>query len=151
MGEGIFSKAWTELWKEGELPVTLHHENITVGALGWLKSVEKKRKGYFLVEYSMVFYLLGDKNDSADTIMLNFWNIVEWVSKEPEKFGLTKEEEVRTLRCIEKIESEKDEEKRYAMMVQLIHAYLNDDDLIYIINGLIAKGYIKPPAVRGLY
>jgi len=58
---------------------------------------------------------------------------------------------VRTLRCIEKIESEKDEEKRYAMMVQLIHAYLNDDDLIYIINGLIAKGYIKPPAVRGLY
>jgi len=150
--EGIFSKAWTELWKEGKLPVTLHHENITVGALGWLKSVEKREKD-ILVEYSRVFYLLGDKfdNDSANTILLNFWNIVERVSKEPEKFGLTKEEEVRTLRCIEKIESEKDEEKKYAMMVQLIHAYLNDDDLIYIINELIAKGYIKPPAVRGLY
>ena len=106
MGEEIFSKAWTELWKEGKLPVTLHHENITVGALGWLKSVEKREKD-ILVEYSRVFYLLGDKfdNDSANTILLNFWNIVERVSKEPEKFGLTKEEEVRTLRCIEKIKS----------------------------------------------
>jgi len=151
VGESEFIEAWVGLWKEGKLPITLHYKGITIGALGWLKAVEER--DFINGSYSKVFNILEEKFDenSANTIIFNFLNVIEQIGKEPEKFELTKEEGDKVFRCLEKISSEKDAEKRQAMIYQLIHTYLSDDNLLYIINNLIAVELIKPPKVRWPY
>ncbi len=157
--ENEFINAWIDLYKEGILPPIVHYENIVIGPLGWIRSIEKREKD-FLEKYSQVFNILDDKFDEESTsiIISNFLYVIEQIIKEPDKFKLQQEKKDfldiygnRTLKYLEQIKSEKDDDIRYAMSIQLIHTHLEDDDLIHIVNRLIADELIKSPKVRGLY
>ena len=150
--EEIFRKTWIELCKEGILPLVFHYERLTVGALGWLKS-QYRRDESDLGYYSTIFEIIGKKFDekSIDIIFTNLFNILNNVGKEPEKFGILKNLSDQLEKNLKYFRSEKSEGLRYMMGLQLIHTYMDDEDICRIINQLISTEYIAPPNIRRLY
>jgi len=147
--EKRFTEAWIALYKKEVLPVVLHYGKLTVGALGWLKSLHERWNGY----YSTVFKIIKEKFDlkSQNIIFNSSLNIIEEVAKNPQKFGVSEELGKQAAKNLKLIGSEKDDLLRYMKSLQLIHSYLNDEDLSNVINELILKGNINPPKVRKLY
>lgn len=150
--EDTFTRAWIELCKEGILPLVFHYGRLTIGALGWKKS-QYQRDETFLGYFSTIFEIIDKKFDqkSIDVIFGNLFNILNKVGKEPEKFQISKDLAEQLVKNLEYFRSEKSEGLRYMMGLQLIHMYMDDEDICGIINQLISTEYIDPPDVRRLY
>lgn len=150
--ENEFINAWIDLYKEGILPPVVHYENIVIGPLGWLKSLEKRKKDAFAL-YSDVIDIIGTKFDQAspDTIIMSLLGIVEEIGNEPNKFELKDEIGKEALKHLKDFKLEQDDEIRSAKALQIIHKYLNEENLVSKINELIASKKIPGPKVRGLY
>jgi hypothetical protein len=145
--ENEFINAWIDLYKEGILPTVIHYKNIVIGPLGWLKSL--------LISglYSDVIDIISTKFNpkSLDIIIGALLGIVEQIGNDPNKFELQDEIGREALKLLKEVESEQDEEIRFAKIVQTIHVYFNDENLIHIINELIASKKISGPKIHGLY
>jgi hypothetical protein len=145
--ENEFISAWIDLYKKGFLPPVIHYENIVIGPLGWLKSLEKRDKDDFEL-YSDAIGIVGAKYNpgSQDIILRCLLSIVE------QRIGSIQDEVGRkALKHLEEFESERDEEIRSAKALQIIHKYLNDEKIISIINELVARKQIAGPKTHGLY
>lgn len=154
--ENEFITAWIDLYKEGILPPVIPYKNIVIGPLGWLKSLEKRDKrdlGVIFGLHSDIIRIIGDKFDleSRDIIIKSLLSIIKQLGDEPSKSDLEDEIGREALKHLKEVKSEQDEEIRSAKMIQMIHVYLNDEKLIYIINNLIAREEISGPKVHGLY
>lgn len=147
--EKRFTKAWITLYKEDILPVVLHYGKLTVGALGWLKSLHERWEGY----YSTVFRIINEKFNpkSQNIIFGNFLNITEQIAKDPQKFKVSEVLGNQVAENLKLIADEKDDLLRYMKSLQLIHSYLDDEALSDVINELMVKGYIDLPEVQKLY
>jgi hypothetical protein len=145
--ENEFINAWTDLYKEDVLPPLIHYKNIVIGPLGWLKSLPIPEL------HSDVIDVIGNKfnPESQDIIIGAILGIIEQIGNEPNKFELQDEIGKEALKHLKEIESEQDKEIRIAKIVQMIHVYCNDENLIRIINELIASKKISGPKVYGLY
>jgi hypothetical protein len=145
--ENDFINAWIDLYKEGILPTVIHYKNIVIGPLGWLKSL--------LISglYSDVIDIISTKFNpkSRDIIIGVLLGIIEQIGNDPNKFELQDEIGREALKHLKEVESEHDEEIRFAKIIQMIHVYFNDENLIQIINELIASKKISGPKVHGLY
>lgn len=147
--EKHFTNRWIVLYKKGILPVVLHYGKITVGALGWLKAAYERYED----RYSTVFKIIRKKFNinSQNTIFNIFLNIIEQIAQDPEKFKVSKELRNQAAEGLKLIDYEKDDSLRYMKSIQLIHTYLDDEALSYVINELIFKKHIEPPNTRKLY
>ncbi len=145
--ENEFINAWIDLYKEGFLPTVIHYKNLVIGPLGWLKSL--------LISglYSDVIDIISTKFNpkSRDSIIGTLLGIVEQIGNDPNKFELQDEIGREALKHLKEVESEQDGEIRFAKMVQMIHVYFNNENLVQIINELIASKKMSGPKVRGLY
>ena len=155
VGENDFIKAWIDLYKEGVLPDIIHYKNITIGPLGWIKSLEKREKemfGLIFGLHSEVVNIIDAKfnQESKDIIMNALLNVIEQIGKDPGKFGVSQEDGEKALKYLNQIGAENDEFIAFAKRLQLFHIYLNDENFSFILNTLIANGNIKPK-VHGLY
>ncbi len=146
--ENDFISAWMDLYKEGILPPVIHYKNIVIGPLGWLKSLYEN-SGL----YSDIIDIISTKFDpeSQDIIIGSLLGIIEQIGNDPNKFELQDEIGREASEHLKEVESEEDEEIRFAKIVQMIHVYFSDENLIQIINELIASKKIASPKVRGLY
>ena len=154
--ENEFISAWIDLYKEGILPPVIHYKNIVIGPLGWSKSLEKRDKdmsGLIFGLSSDVIDIICTKFDpeSQDIIIRSLLGIIEQIGSDPNKFELQDEIGREALEHLKEVESEQDDEIRFAKIVQMIHVYFNDENLIQIINELIASKKIASPKIRGLY
>lgn len=149
--ENDFIKVWIDLYKKGVLPWFIHYKNITIGPLGWIKSLEKREKGMFDL-HSEVINIIDAKFDqeSKDIILNTLSNFIEQIGRYPGKFEVSEKYGQQALEFSKQILSEKDEEIALAKYLQLFHIYLSDEDFSFILNRLIANGEIKP-IVHGLY
>ena len=149
--ENDFIKVWIDLYKKGVLPWFIHYKNITIGPLGWIKSLEKREKGMFDL-HSEVINIIDAKFDqeSKDIILNTLSNFIELIGRDPGKFEVSEKYGQQALEFSKQILSEKDEEIALAKYLQLFHIYLNDENFSFILNQLIANGEIKP-IVHGLY
>ena len=147
-----FISAWIDLYKEGVLPPVIHYENIVIGPLGWLKSLEKRDADIFEL-YSDVIDIVGSKYDSGsqDIILRCLLGVVEQIGNHPSTFQLQDEIGKEALKYLNEFELEKDEEIRSAKALQIIHKYLNDENIVSVINELIASKRIPGPKTHGLY
>ncbi|MCK4811204.1 MAG: hypothetical protein KAS74_02925 [Methanosarcinales archaeon] len=147
-----FISAWIDLYTEGVVPPVIHYENIVIGPLGWLKSLEKRDKDVFEL-YSDVIDIIGAKYDpgSQDIIFRCLLGIVEQIGNHPSTFQLQDEVGREALKHLKEFESEKDAEIRSAKALQIIHKYLNDENIVSVINKLIASREVPSPKVHGLY
>lgn len=154
--ENEFISAWIDLYKEGILPPVIHYKNIVIGPLGWLKSLEKRDKdtlGLIFGLSSNIIDIIINKFDpeSRDIIIGSLLGIIQQIGSDPNKFELQDEIGREALEHLKGVESEQDDEIRFAKIVQMIHVYFNDENLIQIINELIASKKISGPKVHGLY
>lgn len=149
--ENDFIKVWIDLYKKDVLPWFIHYDNITIGPLGWIKSLEKREKGMFDL-HSEVINIIDAKFDqeSKNIIMSALSNFIEQIGRDPSKFEVSEKYGQKASEFSMQILSEKDEEIALAKYLQLFHIYLNDEDFSFILNKLIANGDIKP-IVHGLY
>jgi hypothetical protein len=145
--ENEFITAWVDLCKKDILPPVIHYKNIVIGPLGWLKSLPIHGL------HSDIIDVIGNKfnPESQDIIIGELLGIIEQIGNEPNKFEFPDEIGKEALKHLKEIESEQDKEIRFAKMVQMIHVYFNDENLIRIINELIANRKISGPKVHGLY
>ncbi|MEA1944956.1 MAG: hypothetical protein U9N07_06465, partial [Euryarchaeota archaeon] len=151
-----FIDAWIDLYKKGILPPAVPYKNIVIGPLGWLKSHEKREKemfGLILGLHSDVIDIISAKfnHESQDIIIGALLGIIEQIGNEPNKFELQDEIGREASKHLEEVGSEQDEEICFAKIVQMIHVYFNDENLIYVINNLIASKEIAGPKIHGLY
>jgi len=153
--ESDFIKAWIDLNKEGVLPGFIHYKDITIGPLGWKKSLEKREtemfgitSGLFSGAVNIIFDKFDDK--SRNTILNALLDIIEKIGKIPSTFKVSQEDGKKALEYLRQIHSEKDETIFLEKSLQLFHIYLNDENFSFILNQLIANGEIKPK-VQGLY
>ena len=154
--ENEFVDAWIDLYKAGILPPVIPYKNIVIGPLGWLQSHEKREKDMFGLIFGLHSDVIGIidtkfNHESQDIIIGNILGIIEQIGNEPNKFGLQDEIGVEALKHLKEVESEQDVEICFAKIVQMIHVYFNDENLIHIINSLIASKEIAGPKVHGLY
>ena len=154
--ENEFINAWIELYKESLLPPVIHYKNIVIGPLGWLKSLEKRNgemSGLISGLSSDVIDIMSTKFDpeSQDIIIRYLLEFIQQIGRDPNKFELQEEIGEEALKHLKEVESTQDEEIRSAKIVQMIHVYFNDENLIQIINELIARKEISGPKVHGLY
>jgi hypothetical protein len=154
--ESEFISSWIDLYKEGILPAVIHYKNIVIGPLGWLKSLEKKDKEMFGLIFglsSVVIDIISTKfnSESQDIIIVSLIAFIEQIGSYPNKFGLQDEIGREALKHLKEIESERDDEIRFAKIVQMIHVHFNDENMVQIINELIASKKISGPKVHGLY
>ncbi|MBL7117491.1 MAG: hypothetical protein ISS94_01725 [Candidatus Syntrophoarchaeum sp.] len=154
--ENEFIDAWTDLYKGEVLPPVIPYKNIVIGPLGWLKSLEKREKEMFGLIFGLhsdIIRIIGDKFDpeSQDIIIGALLGIIEQIGNDPNKFELQDVIGREALKHLKEVESEQDENIRFAKSVQVIHVYLNDENLISIINELIASKKISGPKIHGLY
>lgn len=149
--ENDFIKVWIDLYKKGVLPWFIHYKNITIGPLGWIKSLEKREKRMFDL-HSEVINIIDAKFDqeSKDIILNTLSNFIEQIGRDPGKFEVSEKYGQQALEFSKQILSEKDEEIALAKYLQLFHIYLSDENFSFILNRLIANGEIKP-LVHGLY
>lgn len=145
--EKAFTQAWIDLFNKKVLPVTYHFDELTVGALGWLKA------SYPRYGYSTAFRIIYEKFDknSREVILGTLFNTVKQIAKNPKKYHISSYLSKQLRKNLKKVNAEKDDTLRYMMILQLIETYLDDDVFGEVINTLIAKEYVKPPKVRGLY
>ena len=154
--ENEFIDAWIDLYRDGILPPAVPYKNIVIGPLGWLKSHEKREKemfGLILGLHSGVIDIISTKfnYESQDIIIRTLLGTIERIGNEPNKFELQDEIGREALKHLKEVESEQDEEIYFAKIVQMIHVYFNDENLIYIINELIASERIPGPKTHELY
>lgn len=147
--EKVFTRAWVDLYKEGILPAVFHYGKLTVGALGWLKARYERFEGYL----STAFEIIEKKFDQNSRQMTygNLLNILDQVSREPEKFKLSEELANQLVENLKLLTVEKDDILRSMMSLQLIETYMDDEDLCEVVNRLIAEEIIEPPDVQRLY
>ncbi len=155
VGENDFIKAWIDLFKEGVLPDIIHYKNLTIGPLGWIKSLEKREKemfGLIFGLHSEVVNIIDAKFDqeSKGIVMNALLNVIEQIGKDPSKYDVSHEDGKKALGYLRQIRSEKDQDVALAKYFQLFHIYLNDENFSFILNTCIANGDIKPK-VHGLY
>ncbi len=151
--ESDFIKAWIDLYKEGVLPGFIHYKDITIGPLGWKKSLEEREtfgitSGLFSGAVNIIFDKFDDK--SRNCILNALLGTIEQIGEDPSSFEVPQEEGNKALEYLRQIHSEKDETIFLEKCLQLFHIYLNDENFSFILNQLIANGEIKPK-VQGLY
>lgn len=155
INENDFVKSWVDLLKEEILPEFVHHEDIVIGPLGWIKSINRGDKEMFELkfdEYSELVNFINSKfgEKSKDIIMKTLLSVIEEIGKNPNQFGILEKEEHLAYNCLDQIKAEEDDFVSSAKCSQLFYIYLNDNSLLDILNKLIANGTIAPK-IQGLY
>ncbi|MCP8316319.1 MAG: hypothetical protein H3Z51_05590 [archaeon] len=151
--EARFTEAWVKLVKEELLPDMLHYSNLTIGALGWIKSLHERKKDIASGYMSSIIVIILDKfdQDSANKVLDVVLDLVEQVVDSPNKFNLSANWGSIATKCLDSIEKEVDEMVNFLKVVQTMHIFFSDEDLINLINELIADKVIRPPDIKGLY
>jgi len=147
-----FIRVWVQLCRKEKLPFVVHYKNVTLGALGWLRSVVIRKKSFvggYVPEIMDVIERFDE--DSQLKILSELVVKLKEISEDPERFGFSEKIGREIIDLIEIINEERDGFVKMLMGLQLIFTYLNDEDFIGIINDLLARNEIKPPKINGFY
>ncbi|MCP8317302.1 MAG: hypothetical protein H3Z51_10670 [archaeon] len=148
-----FTEAWIKLVKEDLLPNTLHYSNLTIGALGWIKSLHKRNKDIVSGYTSPIIRIISDKfdEDSTNEILNKVLSLIEQVRVDPNKFDLSTSWSGAAAKCLDSIDSEVNEIVKSLKVIQIMHVFFSDEKMINLINELIANKAVRPPDIKGLY
>jgi len=147
-----FIRVWVQLCREERLPLVVHYRSVTLGALGWLRSVVIREKS-FAGEYvpDIMDIIESFDESSQEKILSELVLKVKGIGESPEEFGFSEEVGKEITNLIEVINRERDDYVKMLMALQLIFTYLSDEDFIQTINDLLARDEIKSSEVNGFY
>lgn len=139
--EEDFRNKWAELYRSEVLPPAIQSNGITVGPLGWIPTKTKRYFEEIVSDILTLFY--GRFNDeSIQTFEEVVLSLLYAMNEKPEAFDLERSDVKHIKKLLDDIIETEDKAISYAKRVQMIMSFFSDDQIVDLVNGLIA-GEVK--------